>query len=548
MPRLPDTPISDVEATGASPGRFDIAASPAAFGAASAQALGGVADAIGTAGDVAAKHAIAYQGLQNETDARSNDIGFSQALAGLQSEFSTKLGKDAAANYGDYAGKARALYDQFRGNLDNPQAQSLFDQVAVRRVENAQENMSSHAAVENKKYMIGTGEARIANEVNLGALAPEPQFQQSLGTIAAEAQQRGEMLGDSAEKIQADTTHYLSEAWTARIRSVMAHDPDGARVLYDQNRGSIDAAHSAMLDQQIESHQYTSMMRQIATEQRNMALADKQKREGQDANFGTLAADVLQGKPIDTNQAADMLRTQQLRPEQYRFLNSEMGSVNKGTDDYAALLPLQAGVSSGTATVDDVIAARDAGHITGPTADKLIKTAVARGTTENTALIHGAMTQLRTALGFDATEKPIIDLGGEAKARQIQLYAQAVGEFNDRTLVKHESPDAVLADLIPRYQSASASVPVWLPAPRLGAISSPDQVQSVWEQTRAAAERGEISQDALQSEAALIKRYSDFYDLQAKKRAALTPKGPAPGPKPGGARSLGVQPAGDPPL
>lgn len=199
----------------------------------------------------------AFIGMQNETAAKEADIGFSSAVNKTLSDpdngYLTKFGKDAAQGYGAVDQQVQDLYQQYRKTLP-PQAQKMFDQVAVRRVQNAQEQASNHAASENKKWILGTHEARIQNEVDNSALSwgDDKAFDTSLGTIGEEAKDRASMLGEGPEQEAMDVRHYQSEAIEARITSAMKADPILAQSMLDKYGDKIDAPHLARITATLE--------------------------------------------------------------------------------------------------------------------------------------------------------------------------------------------------------------------------------------------------------------------------------------------------------
>lgn len=222
-------------------------------------AFGGpIAQGLSEAGNKGVEAALAFQGLQNETHAKEADIGFSSAINKVMSDpqngYLTKFGKDAATGYGAVDQQLQALYKQYRASLPDAEAQKMFDSVAVRRVQGAQEQASNHAATENKKWIIGTGEARIQNEIDSSALnwGDEKAFNTNLGTIAEEAKDRSSILGEGDEQTALAIRHYQSEAIEARVTAAMKTNPMVAQDILDRYGDKMDAAHLARATAQLQ--------------------------------------------------------------------------------------------------------------------------------------------------------------------------------------------------------------------------------------------------------------------------------------------------------
>lgn len=559
MPRAPIADISDVNPVGPVGAQFTQQASPAAFGAQIGQAEQGLGKAGDQLGDVLANHALALQGLQNETMAKEADIKASQALLDVQfnpdTGFNTKMGKDAVDGYSDAVAQIDALRQQYRATLPNQEAQKMFDDVFTRRITYAQQSMAEHAAQQNRIWMQGTNDARIANEVNQGAAYwnDDNKFGQSLATIRDEVTQRGEMLGQSPDQVQEAQTHYASEAWTARIRAVMATDPNAAQALYEANKGSIDAAHSAVLDAQIEQHVYTGMMRANALQAHQDVMAERQLRQTQANNAANLVADAVTGKPVDPGQLADQLRTGQISEAGFNGVMATVRKQQEGTDQPVAVVDLYRRLGAYDLSSQDVMESLAAGEISGKTAVEIQKGLNEQAKGGESQISRGSFDVLKTALGGNAIEKGLLDFTDNGKLDQVALWGEAQREWNQSVLVEKQDPQAVLADMLPRYQAAlSNKIAASLPAPRFGALPGPNAsaaqnltaLGTTWQATRNAFDTGAINNDQLQAEAAVLSQYQQFYQGLAAKQQIKLPSVPKPPPSGsssgGGSKLVGV--------
>lgn len=516
--------------------------SPEAAGVNVAQAAGGLADTV-------EKHALAFQGLQNETNAKNLDIQYSQALDDLQFNPKNGLlnlkGQAAIDAYPAVHQKVMDLYQQYRGQLASPEAQSMFDQVAVRRATYTQGDMSRYVAQQNQQYIKDVGLGRISQAVNESGLYwnDDSRFARNQATIADEVDQLGQQEGAPPEKIASDIQHYQSEAVTARVKSVLAVDANKAQDMLDQAGDSLDAPHRAVLQETIQNHQYTQMMRDNASLQRDELLAQRNLRLTQQDSFAKLAGPIFGGAQPDATTISQAVTNKQITPEMGSFLTNLPATVGRGAEDPTLKVQALTVAGSGAGTIDDVMNLAGPGRFTPATISALVKTTIAKQNKEMDAGERGAFSQLRTAMSIGADEKPLVDIGGVAGARAMQLWSQAQGEWNDRVHVKNEPYSQVLPDILQKYSGSKADFPTWLPQPSLGAITAPEDIPLVVQRLQQAQTSGRISVDQAQVQAGLIKKYSDFFDAKAQAdQAKKTIHDNRP--KPGGAQPAGISPSG----
>lgn len=263
MPQLPGQTLPSVAPAGA-PGVFqNINADPSSFGALTGRGISEVGGSLKTAGDTSADIAIMFQHKYNETATDEANSAFEGNVRDVlfgENGFYTKKGRDAMDAMQPTADKLESLRKEVRGNLANPEQQRMFDYMSRRSAQRELYQMQSHATTEFKVWQGETAVGSIKNEIDSSATYwnDSKRFAQSLWNIKLFADKLSLLKGiDPNSDAGKDTVnHYQSEAWTARIHSVMAHDPGLARELFDANADHIDAAHRAQLDQQIASHQW----------------------------------------------------------------------------------------------------------------------------------------------------------------------------------------------------------------------------------------------------------------------------------------------------
>ena len=273
---------------------------------------------------------------------------------------------------------------------------------------------------------------------------------------------------------------------------------------------------------------YKHISQKNALEDHANTHADKSLANFQRDNEAVLFGHTVNGEPIPETDLGNMLIAQQITPAGYNAIKAVQTKQAEGTDDPMATAKLWGSVSDGNASKDDIYGAVIAKQISGKTANEMIKTQAERAKTQTNAVERGGFETLRAALNGK-----IIEAGGggltsifpgEAAGHAAQLWSQAQGEWNDRVIFKKEDPQAVLADMLPRYQKAQPTDPAALPNPRFGAVTSTKDIAAVAQKTKDAFAAGQITQDVYNSEGALLNRYLTFYHESPRPRVRLLPR------------------------
>jgi hypothetical protein len=290
MPQIPAQTLPTVMPAGA-PGVFQRVpeADASAFGALTARGISQVGAAGEHAGNTAADIAIMFQKQYNETAtdaANSNFEGSVRDVLFGKDGFYTKKGSDALNAMKPTEEKLESLRQEVHDSLANPEQQRMFDYMSRRSAQRELYQMQGHATTEFKVWQGETAQGSIKNEVDDSATNwnDSKRFAQSLANIKIFADKLSVLKGidPNSDAGKAAVTHYQGEAWSARIHSVMAHDPSLARQLFDQNSDQIDAAHRAQLDSQIASHEYTWAMRSEVRARRQKAEDQRILKQVQD--------------------------------------------------------------------------------------------------------------------------------------------------------------------------------------------------------------------------------------------------------------------------
>lgn len=266
------------------------------------------------------------------------------------------------------------------------------------------------------------------------------------------------------------------------------------------------------------------------------AMAERWLRQAQASNEASLIAGSIAGQRADPITLANAVRTQQITPTGYNAILT----AEAGRDDPRTVVDMNRRLGTGELTSDDIMQGLVDRSVSKETAVTLQRALNERQTQGTNATERGAFATLKTAVGGDAVEKGLVDIGDTAKQAQVQTWAQAQAEWTKRVVAGREDPQAVLSDMLPRYQHLDAATPaLWAP-PALGSIQSKADVVAVAQKTQAAFDAGQLAQPDFDRQKALIARYGQFYDQQAQRAAAAAS---VPRPTSGGAQLRGVTPA-----
>lgn len=256
----------------------------------------------------------------------------------------------------------------------------------------------------------------------------------------------------------------------------------------------------------------------------------------QKATAASLLARAIRGEALDSQMLAGLVETQQITDDQYRAVQTE--AAREGRDDPQTYSEFSRRAYAGEDISTDLWRAIAEKRLKGSTAEALQRTANARRERGDDQIERAAYATLRTAAGMDAQERPMIDFDKAATANQLQLWSLAQQEWNRRVLVGRqdetgrivrEDPNAVLADMLPRYSRPVERIEAF-PKPRMGAVTKLEDIPALVEKTYAAHARGVMTDVQLAEEELLIAKLEAILEAQKKRTdaAAAAPK-PAAG-------------------
>jgi hypothetical protein len=172
-------------------------ASGADFGAQVGAAEQGVGEALGQAGDVMAKHVLAWQGLKNEATASDLDIQFQGDLGKLEDNFYALKGKAAADAQPKFESDLIALRQHYLGASPNPMVANMLSQSVGYSIGRSMRQSGQYAGDQTKAWMIQSADSRNQLLVNLGARNyADPQVQAEVSAaLDAGVKNWGELNG-----------------------------------------------------------------------------------------------------------------------------------------------------------------------------------------------------------------------------------------------------------------------------------------------------------------------------------------------------------------
>ena len=512
------------------PGVFEqVDAQPGSFGGYTAAALQKVGASTGQVGDAFSQGALVRQQEYNESGAdqlnTQNDASARAAVA----QFMTLRGADAMNGRQAILDQIEQQRQATKATAANPQMARMFDYMSRRSQMNYLNNVEYHAATEFKVWQGDVATGAITNSVNASAenWNDDNAFAKNIANIGIQADKLAALKGidPASDAGVANRNHFVSEAWQARIHSVMAQDADTARQLFDQNADQIDAPHRANLDAQITQHQFMQMARDDAVANRADREAQTLLRNNQTTTEAQIFGNAIKGKFPSAGALADMVSTQQISKGGMETMLALQRRGEDMPDNSRAALDMYKNIYSGQASVQDVYDAAKAGHLKMTTAKSLMAAAAAQGGKADSMVARQARSSVMAAAGVP---DGMINISHDDAVRK----AQAETEWTNRVTIGGEDPAAVRDDMMTKYQPQNRPPTTW-PAPRAGTISSSVDAKAAAVKTPQMFDSGQITQQQFDSEKALIVNYGKFFAAQdsanqARKAASAGKLGSGP--------------------
>lgn len=258
MPQVPYSPTPQV-GMDVAPVR-DVAVqgvSAAAFGGDVAEGLTGLGKTLDNVGDEWFKRAMALQKLNNESEAREAEAGYTIAAGELSAKYNALQGKDAIVGRAPYVESLRKLREEHMNGLSNDESRRAFSSSSLGTLSRLTLYSATHAATENRKYVKGAAIASAAAAAD--AVAQTPDDDMVVAAAKDKASHAASMVasidGVGVEQAAQGQREALSGVSTIQINAVADKDPFRAQALLEQNRANMTAGDIAKVETKIESRQ-----------------------------------------------------------------------------------------------------------------------------------------------------------------------------------------------------------------------------------------------------------------------------------------------------
>lgn len=205
-----------------------IQTSPDQFGGEIAQGVGQLAQGVQQARNSVGDVAMRQLDLQRETNANNQYANnFSPALRDVYSKYYALQGKDAVDQLPDFQKQIQDLQQTQRGQLQDPIAQRMFDQVSTRRVQMELDGMARYADQQNKVYQqqASDGMVKSFQQQAVDKWNDPIVFNGMAQSVAVERMSHAAATGQPVEYAKATIAQDISKMWTDRLQMMANQDP-----------------------------------------------------------------------------------------------------------------------------------------------------------------------------------------------------------------------------------------------------------------------------------------------------------------------------------
>lgn len=270
MAKVPYSPVPSVGAQSISTPKFSPEVPAGAFGGNVAAAVSTLGQTVSGIGDELAKRAIAMQELANQTEAKEAESRYIIKAGELRAGYSALQGKDAVDGYKPYMENLKKAREEVRDSLSNHASQRLYDGPSLNTMSYTIYNGASHAATQQKTWVMGASEGRVATYQTRALNEPKDDlaFQRSLvGTVEEVSTQR-DIKGWSPEVAEAVATQKTSALWSARVQGLARTEPFTAQQMLNEaiKRKDIQGEDIEKSAKVVETYRNSTGSRMIASE------------------------------------------------------------------------------------------------------------------------------------------------------------------------------------------------------------------------------------------------------------------------------------------
>lgn len=244
MAQVPYSPVPSVAVSGAGVSEVHTNVASEAFGGNVAQAIAGVGKAVEGAGDQVYERAVWLQNQQNQADARQASADYTIAAGKLHADYNSLEGKNAVDAYPKFAQSLKDLRGQYGSSLTAPMARQMYDNESLGTMSHAIFNGSSHAAGQQKTYIVGSMDADITSQFEQAAQNPKDDlgFNKGLTNVEATIRQKGKLQGLPPEAIENNVSTVKSKFWANKFENQAKESPFQAQTAMYENRENMTAA------------------------------------------------------------------------------------------------------------------------------------------------------------------------------------------------------------------------------------------------------------------------------------------------------------------
>lgn len=236
MPVAPYSPVPEQGLIHGGPSGLRVTADPNAFGENVGRALGNLGKVVQGAGEEMFNRALAFQQLRNETEAKEADTDYVLKVAERHAQFQSLQGKAAVDAYPAYSKGLQQLRTQIRDKMSNDASRRMFDSQSLGTMSRTVFSGASHSATQNKRWAVGTSEAKVAalGDQALSQPSDEAGFVQSIEAVRREVAEQGDLSGWGTEQTAQATAIRVSELWSKRIEGLAKTQPLTASKMLDK--------------------------------------------------------------------------------------------------------------------------------------------------------------------------------------------------------------------------------------------------------------------------------------------------------------------------
>jgi hypothetical protein len=241
---LPVVPYKPAPTVGPSGQQTPFLRSPSgldeAFGVGLGKAFQGLGGQIERASDVAARGALEFQNLQNESDAKNGDIDAMVQTGQVLSDFTQLEGDAALKALPEYQERLKQVRQKSLDSMPNPAARRMLDQIVSRRVGFALVDMGRHAGNQAKVANDQAATARVEAAKRDYDPSNPATAKVVEDTLEGEIRQKGKEKGMHGETIDNLVDKERSRMWLNGLRKLAPNDPTGAKEFYDDRKEQMD--------------------------------------------------------------------------------------------------------------------------------------------------------------------------------------------------------------------------------------------------------------------------------------------------------------------